>query len=200
MENFFKTQWQKYKARKTKAGIVIDFLFLALFVAVLNPVTGPSIKAFFVKQTMRSVSESDERIKLSDKDYEWRYLDLEGKPKSFSDLKGKVVFLNLWATWCPPCVAEFGDIDELYKSYKDKVEFVLISSDEVSKIMAFLDKKGYAISSNIYVEQLPSVFQSKTIPATFIISKNGELVVKKKGAAKWNGEKSRALLDKLIAE
>ncbi|MGQ1785196.1 MULTISPECIES: TlpA family protein disulfide reductase [unclassified Saccharicrinis] len=200
MENFLKTQWNKYKARKTKAGIVIDFLFLFLFIAMINPPTRKTISSFVIRYTMSSPKESSNKTQLTDKDYDWRYRDLQGQTKHFADLKGKVVFLNLWATWCPPCVAELGSIDALYKEYKDKVEFVLVSNEDGSKIKSFLEKKGYTISSNTYMDEIPKLLYSNSIPATYVISKNGELVVRKKGAAKWDSDKSKALLDKLITE
>jgi len=200
MENFLKKQWQKYRARKTKAGIVIDFLILALFIAMINPSSRITINSFVIKYTMRSPKESSQKDRLLASDFDWRYRNLQGQTKNFKDLKGKVIFLNFWATWCPPCVAEFSSIDDLYKEYKDKVEFVLLSNEDNQKVKAFLAKKGYSISSNTYMDEIPKVFYSESIPATYVISKKGELVVSKKGAAKWNSEKSKALLDKLIAE
>lgn len=200
MENFFKTQWNKYKARKTKAGIILDFLFLALFIAMINPPTRKVISSFVIRYTMTSPKESSNRTQLSDSDYDWRYRSLDGQTKSFADLKGQVIFLNFWATWCPPCIAEFGSIEELYKKYGDKVEFVLISSDNDKKIKDFLAQKNYSISSNMFMDKIPELLYSQSIPTTYLISKKGELVVKKKGAAQWNSDKTKALLDKLIAE
>ena len=60
-------------------------------------------------------------------DYEFRLEDLNGNKVSFSEFKGKSVFLNFWATWCPPCVAEMPDIHSLYKKTGDKISFVMIS-------------------------------------------------------------------------
>ncbi len=200
MEIFLKQQWNKYKARKTTAGIVIDFMFLVLFIAMINPPTRKTISSFVIRHTMTSPKESTNKVKLSDDDYNWRYRDLQGQTKNFADLKNKVIFLNLWATWCPPCVAEFSSIDDLHKTYGDKIEFVLLSNEESVKIKTFLDKKGYTIKSYTYMDEIPKLLYSSSIPATYIISKSGELVVSKKGAAKWNSDKSKELLDKLIAE
>ena len=200
MESFLKQQWKKYRARKTKAGIVIDFLFLALFIAMINPPTRKTISSFVIKYTMVSPKEASNKVQLTENDYKWHYQDLNGQNEYFSNLKGKVIFLNSWATWCPSCVAEFSSINELYNEYKDKVEFVLISNEDASIVKDFLTKKEYSVSSFTKMDKLPELFYSESIPATYIISKNGELVVKKLGAAKWNSTKSKELLDKLIAE
>ena len=200
MNNFLKTQWNKYKARKTKAGIILDFLFLVLFIAMINPPTRKTISSFVIRYTMSSPKESDKRVSLTDEDYQWRYLDKEGQTKKFADLKGKVVFVNLWATWCGPCVAEFSAINELYKAYGDKIEFVLLSNEELAVVDAFLSKKGYVVPSYRYLDEIPELLYSQSIPTTYIISKSGELVVQKKGAAKWNSTSTKELLDKLIEE
>ncbi|SMO69968.1 Thiol-disulfide isomerase or thioredoxin [Saccharicrinis carchari] len=200
MSSFIKAQWNKYKARKTKAGIIIDFMLLALFIAMINPSTRKTISSFVIRYTMLSPTESDEGIRLTKEDYQWRYLNSEGQIKKFSDLKGKVVFLNLWATWCGPCIAEFPAINELYKEYGEEVEFVLLSNEDLSVVQKFLAKKDYAVPSYHYLDELPQLLYSQSIPATYIISKNGELVVQKIGAAKWNSASFKELLHKLIEE
>ncbi|MCW3806726.1 TlpA family protein disulfide reductase [Plebeiibacterium marinum] len=200
MKKFFKEQWEKYRKRKTKAGIVLDFLFLILFILILNPSTRLPITSFFIKYTMTSPKESSEKQILNESDYGWKYLNLNHETKDFADLKGKVVFLNFWATWCPPCVAEFSSINDLYKEFGGQVEFVLISNEEAAKLKGFLDKKGYEVPVSIMSQRVPSSLFGNTYPTSLIISKKGEVVINKVGAAKWNSDQFKALLKKLIAE
>ncbi len=200
MKFFLKHQWDKYTKRKTKAGIVLDFLFLILFVLLVIPSTRLPITSFVIRYTMSSPNESSEKMTLDKSDYDWNYKTLNYKEKSFSDLKGKVVFLNFWATWCPPCVAEFSNINKLYLEYGDRVEFVLISNETNDKIQAFIEKKDYTVPVYKLSERVPVKLSSTSYPSTVIISKNGEVVVKKDGAADWNSDKFKTLLDKLIAE
>ena len=141
MSSFLNEQWKKYSARKTKAGIVLDFLFLLLFLAMLHPVSRHRISSFVIRYTMTSPKEIEDKTILSDQDYDWQYTNSAKEEKQFSDLKGKVVFLNFWATWCPPCVAEFPAIQELYNEYGHRIEFVLISSEEQEVVQKFFDKK-----------------------------------------------------------
>lgn len=201
MSKFLKEQWKKYCARKTKVGIVIDFLLLLLFLAMLHPVSRHRINSFVIQYTMTSPEEVTEKKVLATNDYNWSYTNFAGKTQHFSNLKGDVVFLNFWATWCPPCVAEFSAIQELYEEYGDKIKFVLINnSDEYKEIKGFLENNGYNVPVYSSVDRLPSILSTKSLPTTFLISKKGEIILNKKGAAKWNSDKVKNLLDKLIAE
>jgi len=90
---------------------------------------------------------------------------------------GKPIVINFWATWCVPCVQEFPEFEELNKKYSDKVDFFMVSDEEISKIEKFKAKKGY---------DLNMVRSSKTFekyglmlrPATYFYDSNGELVNK----------------------
>ncbi len=200
MKFFLKDQWKKYTKRKSKGGIVLDFLFLILFVLLIIPSTRLPISSFVIRYTMSSPNEETNKVILHNNDYNWEYSNLNGEIHSFSDLKGKVVFLNYWATWCPSCVAEFDAINQLFQEYKNDVAFVLLSNETKEKIENFVNNKNYEVPVYKMVERAPSVLSSNKYPHTIIISKTGEIVIKKDGAADWNSDKFKTLLDKLIAE
>lgn len=197
---FFKEQWKKYTARKTKAGIVLDFLFLALFLAMLNPSSRTVISSAIIKYTMMSPSVEDDIKVLNENDYNWKYQSFTGEMHHFSENKDKVVLLNFWATWCPPCVAEMPSLQELYDAYGDKVEFVLITGDDNNLVAPFMNKRDYSLPVYNAVDLVPDILKSKNIPVTYLISKKGEIILHKTGAAKWHSDKVKALLDKLLAE
>ena len=68
-----------------------------------------------------------------------------GKTMRLSDLKGKPVFINFWATWCPPCVGELPHIEKKYAEYKDKMHFVILSVDDNEQDPArFIKSKGWS--------------------------------------------------------
>ena len=108
--------------------------------------------------------------------------------------------VNLWATWCPPCVAELPGFATLYADYKDKVEFAFVANDDQEKVLTFLEKKGYDLPVYFQVSATPKALESGSIPVTYIIDKKGDLVVDKTGAANWNSDKVRNLLDQLLAQ
>jgi thiol-disulfide isomerase/thioredoxin len=131
-------------------------------------------------------------------------LDLKGiysaSDINLNDLKGKVVFINYWATWCPPCRAEMPSIQSLYNDYKDKIAFVFLTTDEKSKVDKFYAENKYDLPTYNLNSNPPSELNTRSIPATFIIDKNGKLALKEMGASNWNSSKVRQLLDDLISE
>lgn len=180
-----------------------DILFIAFIIALMFPEGRMAIgggvnrvKAMFVEPTIDN-NANGETI-----DYNWGLLDMEGKPFNMEEAKGKVIFVNLWATWCPPCVGEMPGIQKLYNLFKDdpNVEFILASSEPAEKIIPFMKKKGFTFPVYSMMTYPPEEFSSRSIPATFVVNKNGEVKVSKKGAANWGGEKMQNLMHELINE
>lgn len=144
-----------------------------------------------------AIDESKQQL-LSN--YQWKLSNMDGKVTDFEDVKGKVILVNFWATWCPPCVAEMPSLQDLYDDYNDKVEFVFVAHDEKEKVLQFLNRKAYTFP--VYFEQstAPDFLSATSIPTTYIIDSNGKIIVKKTGAANWNSETIRRLLDVLVLE
>jgi len=147
-----------------------------------------------------SIVESNEQDKLST--YNWNLQPEEKTDLDYNLLyeKDKVVIINIWATWCPPCVAEMPSFQLLYDDYKEKVAFVFVANDEREKVKNFLLKKGYSFPVYYQKTKAPKQLETSSIPVTFIIDKKGNIVVKETGAANWNSDKTRTLLDSLLAE
>lgn len=126
--------------------------------------------------------------------------DLEGKVVAFESLKGKVIFLNIWATWCPPCIAEMPNIQSLYEKVgSDKIAFVMLSVDQngMKKVKKFISKKGFTFPVYLPASQLPQEFSSPSIPTTYIISPEGNIVAQQEGMAEYDTPEVIAFLQKL---
>jgi len=117
----------------------------------------------------------------------WQLTDLNGKPVSSADFKGKVVVIDFWATWCPPCVHEIPGYIEFQKKHGgDKVTIVGLSLDEIpaADVKKFADKKGINYPVAIAPQELLAQFASvEGIPATFIVDRDGKLRFMKVGSA-----------------
>ncbi|MCX2679615.1 TlpA disulfide reductase family protein [Galbibacter sp. EGI 63066] len=145
-----------------------------------------------------SVEKFEDRKVLSD--YQWSLMSLDGQKYSFEKTKDKVVLVNLWATWCPPCVAEMPSFQKLYNDYKDRVAFLFVTNEDPEKARTFLEKNAYDLPVYIALEKGPEQIHSTSIPASYLIGKNAKIVIDEKGAADWNSDKLRAIIDQLLEE
>jgi len=138
------------------------------------------------KASMANLTKADLNLKL---------MDAEGKTRSLEEFKGKVIFLNFWATWCPPCIAEMPSIDKLHEEMGDEVAFVMLSfDDDFEKTKAFDKRKGYDLPIYAPASNLPAMFQSSSLPTTYIIDANGNLALTNKGMADYNNTEFKNFL------
>ncbi len=116
----------------------------------------------------------------------------------FNDTEGKVVFINFWATWCPPCIAEMPTLQALYDDYNDKVVFLFVTNDDFETVNKFKLKKEFNFEVFQPISEPPQTLITSSIPRTFIIDKSGAIVVDESGAIDWNSKKVRNQLDELL--
>jgi thiol-disulfide isomerase/thioredoxin len=126
---------------------------------------------------------------LSDSDFRFAMEKTDGKTVSLNDFRGDVVFVNVWASWCPPCVAEMPTIETLYDNVGDQenIRFILLSMDEQpQKAVDFMKRKDFSMPYYFPASSLPTEFRSQYLPTTYIISKEGQIVYKKEGIADYS--------------
>jgi thiol-disulfide isomerase/thioredoxin len=124
-----------------------------------------------------------------------------GRPVSLSALRGKAVFVNLWASWCPPCRAEMPGIEALYRKVdKSKVAFVMLSLDEdPTKAHKFFASHGYTFPLYFRAGELPAPFDSNSIPSTVVLGPDGQLAARHDGMADYDTPDFKAALEALAA-
>jgi len=119
--------------------------------------------------------EADDAIRQN---VDFTLTDLQGKQWHLKDLRGKVVLVNFWATWCPPCRKEMPDLDALFNRFKDQAFVVLAISDEdAAKVSPFIAERK--ISYPILLDpgrKVTESFKVEGIPKSFVYDRAGKLV------------------------
>ena len=146
-----------------------------------------------------SVEEIDKRLTVDTYDLKFEGI-VSANDINLESLRGKVVFINYWATWCPPCIAEMPMIHKLYLDYNEKLVFLFVTTDSKEKVEKFYGKNDYNFPTYNQLSKAPLQLEVSTIPTTFILDKNGKLALSEFGAVNWNSNSIRELLDKLIEE
>ena len=130
---------------------------------------------------------------------------LDGQPASLADFAGKVVVLNLWATWCAPCREEMPGLDRLQAQFADRDLVVLaLSVDRAGpeRVQKFLDEVGV---KQLHVYRDPKAAATRAVkvpglPATILVDRKGQEVGRVLGIAQWDGPAAVAAVEKLLAE
>ncbi len=135
-------------------------------------------------------------------DYNFELSDMAGNNIDISKFKGKVIFLNMWATWCGPCRAEMPSIQELYnKVDHDKVVFIMLSLDKeehLDKVKKYVGDKSFSFPVYRPSGALPKQLHVPSIPTTFVIGADGKIALKEVGTANYATPKFEKFLQDLV--
>lgn len=186
----------------TKANLINGIIIVALAVLVFVP----SAKALLMRSLMSvglfrvDVSAAAPVPKQSTIDIAFR--DASGKNISLKQLKGKVVLLNFWATWCPPCRAEMPSLNSLHQKLKADTNIVFIAVDADSKLKEaaqFMTKYDYHLPLYEVMSDVPESVYGGNLPTTLIFDKEGAIVFRHEGMANYDTEKVKGFLQKLAS-
>lgn len=129
--------------------------------------------------------------------------DLEGRVHSLSEYAGNVVFLNVWATWCPPCREEMPSMERLYRQYASQgLVMLAVSEDEGPKdqVEAFVRSLGLSFPILLDPEgKIPKAYGVTGYPETFLIDRSGRIVDHTIGPEHWFSDAARAKIETLLA-
>lgn len=126
-------------------------------------------------------------------------IDLKGintNSTNIKNLRGKVLFLNFWGTWCPPCRTEWPTIQKLYDLRKDKIEFALIAmQDQEEAVRKFLKDNNYTAPVYIAESPLDPKILPSAFPTTYLIAKDGRILKKEDSSMDWSKESILEFID-----
>jgi thiol-disulfide isomerase/thioredoxin len=129
------------------------------------------------------------------------YQDQKGNVVSSAELRGKVVFINFWATWCPPCRAEMPALNELYEQFRDdnKIVFLFMNEDDnAEKANAFMSSNHYSFPVVTRAGNISAEMFAGTLPTSIVLDKEGRIVMKHEGVASYNNTRFKEQLKSLL--
>ncbi len=132
--------------------------------------------------------------------YQFEMIDADGKITTMEDLKGKVVFLNFWATWCGPCIAEMPTIQKLYDKFKDDKDVVILTvevENKKEKAKNFMTSKNLTLPIVFPNSTIPKEFFDYALPTTIILDKQGNIAHTTLGMADYSGQEVVDFLNEL---
>jgi thiol-disulfide isomerase/thioredoxin len=184
--------------RMKNSILVLAAAFVFLFSPIkagADPIPGEVVKAFAeagLPLLKNSVSPIDFTVNFMDKE-----------SVKLSGLKGKVVFLNFWATWCGPCRGEMPSMESLYQKFKDKgLEIAAVNAGENSKdVGAFMKTNKLSFPAALDSSgDINARYGVRAIPTTVIIDRKGMIIARITGSLNWDSPKITAAFETLLAQ
>jgi thiol-disulfide isomerase/thioredoxin len=168
--------------------------FLIIFTLVL--LFSPQAKAWVLQQLLKTGFFNTEIRKNAATELDiynqaFELTSLNGVKLTAEALKGNVVFINFWASWCPPCRAEMPSLQALYNKLngnKNIVFLFITEDDDVTKAAAYLQAQQLNLPVYIPASALPKEVFSGTLPTTVVLDKQGRVVLKHEGLGNFNTE------------
>lgn len=181
-------------------------LLIGAFVVAM--VVSPDAKSLVLRQLMRTglfnASLDKKRPGIPGQSaVDFDFADSNGNVQHTSSLRGKVVFINFWASWCPPCRAEFPSIEKLYSAFKGNPDifFLMINEDsDLSAAYSYLKKEKYSVPFYRANGNIPPGIYTGVLPTTIVLDKEGRIRLRHEGFADYGTEKFRRELEALMEE
>lgn len=169
---------------------------LSFFVTPLGDFSKELLNKWFA--TAPTIISQENRGKVAN--YNWKLKNADWDFFSFEEARGKVVFINFWASWHLPSRAQLDGIQNLYDRYKGDVMFYIITDQERELPEEFMTRKGYTFPITYLLIGAPSPVDILEPPGSYVLNKNGFIAVHQTAIADWDNDKVYTLFDELIKE
>jgi thiol-disulfide isomerase/thioredoxin len=179
---------QKSVKRNVIEWSILILVPLLLYLTGLHTSVLGAIQRMVISSGIRNAESQFADADLGEASYNFTLENFDGSVLRGEELKGKTVFLNLWASWCPPCRAEMPNIEGLYNNINDNnIVFIFLSfDDDLKKSKEYISSFDFNDDAYFLRTSLPSAYASNTIPTTFVISPDGRIKLKEAGMAYYN--------------
>jgi thiol-disulfide isomerase/thioredoxin len=177
-------------------------LFVFIFVTLMSLSSAFSIDISSIKSDLKklglTVYEKGNTAKI------FSVTDTNEKKILLSDYKGKIVFLNFWASWCPPCKAEMPSIQKLYDKFKNSKNIRIIAIDvgePGADAVNYIKKSKFTFPVLFDISNdASSKYAVTAIPATYLIDKNGDIIASQVGSFEWDNAKFVKIIEQLNSD
>lgn len=180
-------------------------ILMGLIIVIL--LVSPDARSWVIRQLMHTglynAKMEKKAAPLPQMETGFDFEDEKGNIQNTSSLRGKVVFINFWASWCPPCRAEFPSIETLYSTFKNNSDifFVMINEDDDwAAGRNFLEKKHYITPMFKIRSAVSPALYNGTLPTTLVLDKSGKVVFRHEGFANYASEDFISQIKTLIRE
>lgn len=182
--------------RQTVYTLLIIAFVLSFFVTPLGDYSKILLNRWLA--TAPTIISKENRGKISD--YDWKLKDEKWNEFNFEEARGKVVFISFWTSWHLPSQAQLKDIQYLYDKYKGRVNFYIITNEERAPVELFMEKQGYTFPVTYQIIGEKSPLSILKPPGSYILDKNGYVVVHQNAVADWDNTKTDHLIQSLLEE
>lgn len=192
--------------RKNWGTFLLAVFFIVIFV-------NPDAKAWLMRQIISTgLLNSNIEAKKAEKNNDsiteeisenLSVLNEKNEIINTSELKGKVVFINFWASWCPPCRAEFPSIQKFYNEYQshENLVFLTVNLDENKALgKKYLEKERFTIPFLVPNGSIPEAFLSGSLPTTVVLDKSGKIRMHHAGMADYSKKSFFKQINQLLKE
>lgn len=181
---------------------------LVMGIAVIVLMVNADAKSFVLRQMMltglfNASIDKDATDTSAGTNVDFNFEDENGTVQSTASLRNKVVFINFWASWCPPCRAEFPSIERLYSKFKDNpdVFFLMINEDSnLTTAKAYLNKEKYSVPLYRSGGSVSKEIYSGSLPTTIVLDKSGKVRFHHTGFANYSSDHFLKQIEELVRE
>jgi thiol-disulfide isomerase/thioredoxin len=191
--NWIKKQWELFKS-KSALGKFWDVLFLIIIIALIVPDGRMLVQRLILKTGLMGKTTANEQNALSTEALQWKLSTADGRMVQLADFSGKPVFINFWATWCPPCRAEMPSIIALMEKAGNDAAFVFVTYESPEKVNAFLSKQGWNLPVYFPQEDAPVELIASSLPTTVVLNASQEIIHRSEGMRDWDNDAALELL------
>ncbi len=182
--------------KQTVYTLLIIAFVLSFFVTPLGDFSKEILNKSFA--TAPTIINKENQGKLAD--YNWKLKRADWSFFNFEEAKNQVVFINFWATWDLPSRAQLDDVQKLYSRYKGQMKFYVITDQERQLPEELMIRKDYTFPITYQIIGEPSPIKLLKPGGSYILDKNGNIVVHQTAIADWDNEKVSSLIANLISE